>query len=651
MGANIFMDGIRNFFALLDRAIYGLISVVYEILLTLSKISIFSSSDIKQFSTRVYTLLGIIMLFKVTFSLISYLVNPDALSDKTTGAGSLIKNIFITLVLIITVPFAFDLLYRAQSAIIKDDLIARFILGTTGETTEELSVNMNHELCGEKTADVDGVGDYLSVVAIRPFIQPYEEHIDKLNGDKKDNASTYCGESNVETILVSDVYNVDSGLFGEYLFNYKLGLSTAAGVFLLLLLINFCFEIAVRSIKLGFLEIIAPIPIISYIDPKSSKSGMFKKWTDEVIKTWASLFIRLAALFFAIYTVQIIGTRLDDGLLDNGIWINLFLIFGALMFAKQAPKLIEDILGIKMGNGLELNPLKKISNDALGGKTILKGTQKGLGLIGGAGLATAGTIIANNRKKQELKDAMAARDKAENRFIAARTNYQNLRNIKRSGGSVSMSQYTEAAKEFKESALAQKAARNKVTDEQAKYDEKYGKYFSGKHPIASGVLDTVRGAKNGFTSVKGDQLTVGKIVADVVDGSSKGAKQAADTRNANDKRPISVRAEDFITDIAGIKNSSGTTSLISKELKELQQKLDKINTSLSGFNDALARLDPNGYDFDSNRNPVINPNYNGPDKEQISGIIGHIDKALADKVATEKAIKENEEIQKLSKKD
>ena len=68
-----------------------------------------------------------------------------------------------------------------------------------------------------------------------------------------------------------------------------------------LLLINFCMDVAVRSIKLAFLQLVAPIPIISYIDPKSGKDGLFKKWYDMCFKTYLSLFIRLLALYFAIY--------------------------------------------------------------------------------------------------------------------------------------------------------------------------------------------------------------------------------------------------------------------------------------------------------------------------------------------------------------
>ena len=70
------------------------------------------------------------------------------------------------------------------------------------------------------------------------------------------------------------------------------------------------------------------------------------------------------------------------------------------MFAKQFPKILEG-LGIKLDGGFTLNPLKKIENDALGGKAISKAAgvplkygaraAKGLGtaaLVGGAAAVT-----------------------------------------------------------------------------------------------------------------------------------------------------------------------------------------------------------------------------------------------------------------------
>ena len=166
-------------------------------------------------------------------------------------------------------------------------------------------------------------------------------------------------------------------------------MSTAAGVVVFLLLLTACMDVALRTIKLGFLEIIAPIPIISYVDPKSGKDGMFKKWLDEVWKTWLSLFVRLAVIYFAIYIISLINNNVDSAM-SNGLWVTLFLLIGALIFAKQFPKLIENIFGIQFDE-LNLHPIKKVTEQAALGKTVV-----GAGVAAGAAtLAIPGAVGAN----------------------------------------------------------------------------------------------------------------------------------------------------------------------------------------------------------------------------------------------------------------
>ena len=70
MNASKAQDWLRLLFAQIDKMIYWLISVTYSIIMQLKDISIFGEGDIKEFAGRIYVFLGIIMLFKVTFSLI-----------------------------------------------------------------------------------------------------------------------------------------------------------------------------------------------------------------------------------------------------------------------------------------------------------------------------------------------------------------------------------------------------------------------------------------------------------------------------------------------------------------------------------------------------------------------------------------------------
>ena len=91
----------------IDRTIYTWIPSVYELIVKLAGYEVFSPEQINGLSRRVYALIGIFMLFKLSFSMISYIVNPDDFSDKSKGFGGLIKNVIISLVLIVAVPYIF----------------------------------------------------------------------------------------------------------------------------------------------------------------------------------------------------------------------------------------------------------------------------------------------------------------------------------------------------------------------------------------------------------------------------------------------------------------------------------------------------------------------------------------------------------------
>ena len=214
-----------------------------------------------------------------------------------------------------------------------------------------------------------------------------------------------------------------------------------------LILLGYCVDVAIRVFKLIILQLIAPIPIISYIDPKASKDGAFNKWIKTVISVWADLFIKLGVIYFVILVISelitsgsIINITMD--LFGQGVRGNLVLlalIIGLLFFAKDAPKFIADAMGIKMAeNGKLFGGLGKImAAGALGagalGSAIASGRASymadeargkdhnvgrmfknvGAGLLGGVTGFGAGASAAVNAKDHNTKavmDAMAKRN-------------------------------------------------------------------------------------------------------------------------------------------------------------------------------------------------------------------------------------------------
>ena len=111
----------------IDSIFFTLVRDCFKLVLYLADVEIFSESVIKDFSNRVYMLLAVIMFFKIAVSTIQYLVDPDKLSDSSSGVGSILKKSAIAIILLVVVPEVFKFARAAQSDI--SSYIPSIILG------------------------------------------------------------------------------------------------------------------------------------------------------------------------------------------------------------------------------------------------------------------------------------------------------------------------------------------------------------------------------------------------------------------------------------------------------------------------------------------------------------------------------------------
>lgn len=396
----------RSLFLLIDGVVYWAVNILYQLFIMISETGIFTPENIKTFGSRIYVLLGVFMLFKVSFSFINYILNPDTFSDKSKGVNKLLMNFFVVLIGIVAVPYIFQAAYSLQAIVLRENVIGSLVMGMNAEvmnnndydyieqggklmsyTTLSAFIRLKPDIVGEECAANP-------VVAVTDENGPvYENGVRKaelnpacalgdVNGalEVKVNGSTVgetlvkaYSENNTNYFTLTGLVNATVVEDGEetWIFDYSIILSTIAGGFLAWILLMFCFDVATRSVKLGFLQLIAPIPIISYIDPKNGKDGIFKKWTKECTGTYLSLFVRLLAIYFVLFIITIIINsgiiNVVSGEKEGNIFVVIFIIFGALMFAKELPKLISDITGVKLDGGFTLSLPNRLQQVPLAG--------------------------------------------------------------------------------------------------------------------------------------------------------------------------------------------------------------------------------------------------------------------------------------------
>ncbi len=340
------IDILRSVVFWIDGIIYKLVGVVYDVFSAIATTTILSDKVLDIFSGKVYALVGIFMLFKVTFSLISYIVNPDEFVDKNKGFSKLIVNIITSLLLLVVFPFIYDEAMNIQKIVLDENIIGKIFTSSTYTLTSSVD------------------GDFMAQETFTAFYHPNNEYNYSLN---------------IYEIFDTDVNAKTNGDYDMY---YLPVVSTIVGVILVLVLISFCFDIAVRSIKLDFLNMFAPIPIIARIDPKKGNET-FNHWMKMFTSTYLDLFGRLIAIYFAIFIIgQIPNMNISstDGS-EVGLFVKVFIIMGVLLFAKQLPKLVEDLLGIKLAGNFQLNPLRKLEQVPLVGRgvnTLAGGVDSGV---------------------------------------------------------------------------------------------------------------------------------------------------------------------------------------------------------------------------------------------------------------------------------
>jgi len=184
------------------------------------------------------------------------------------------------------------------------------------------------------------------------------------------------------------------------------------------ILAMYTITLGVRVVKLAFLRLIAPIPILSYLSPK--KDTPFQKWIKQCVTTYLDLFIRLAIIYFCMLLISIIFA--SDGVAINSAtylsphdglykWFNIILILGILLFAKKIPEILGEIFPSMGGKGgLDLGFGLKSRTDFMGKglATRAAGAAIGMGAIGAVNGTGDGAFSPNkNLTRQEAATILA----------------------------------------------------------------------------------------------------------------------------------------------------------------------------------------------------------------------------------------------------
>ena len=575
------------------NAIYSLISILFDVFYSLANIRILNAryevdgvwhdAPITIIYKRVTLLLGIIMVFYVTFQFIKYVLEPDTLSDKEKGGEKLVFKLIAVVVLMGTVPTIFDKAYDIQRLILNSHLIDKVLIGHTDTEMSSFGKSMS--------ASVFSLFYYLDDVTSKDF--------DCKNG-------ITCQETinmNISNLATTgSMPMITSGLGIEvndnkFAIHFDAWFAMGVGLFLCYILVLYVIDIGVRVAQLTYLQIIAPIPIISYLSPK--KDGMFQKWVKQCVVTFLDVFIRLFIIYFMLLVIsninissigESINANVDE---TTKTWVYIALILGLLLFAQKAPKLIQELfpnMGAAMGN-FGLKPGDRMP--ALAAKAAA------MGLGGASALArktigrTANAIKHNRREKkaagiddykQKKKDyRKAKRDKLNPREIkAAKEAKEKAKAAYKENYGGNKQKLKEAKKNYKNAkkngTSAQiEEARKSLQEERDKYQTAKHKKDSITGAFLSGV---VTGPVTGI--IQGSKAKDLKSISSAVKSASKTASQQVKA-HSEWKEQGGEHATGRI--IEGVKSHFGIESGIESQKREQ----DAVQRSIESSEEALKR--------------------------------------------------------------
>ena len=381
----------------LSYLVYNLVELLYRVFASISNVNLFSKSVFDKFTARMYSVVAILMLFILAYNLILMIINPD--DKKGTGQTTkFVKEVVISLILIILLPLVFNYMAIFQKHILDSQIITKIVLGgSTGDANSDCdfskytsldkldSENISTATLKSKCEKYNGLtpsvqGAYImNATMVGSFLYPInynfnkcEDFIIKCDGTDLKN----CDKDS----KISD--KKDRELCGKYFYNYKMTqydggiwhllnnsyfknmvkdedqkilnfnyfLALVGGILALIMFASYTIMIGIRVAKLGFLELISPIPVMMRMIPKQ-KEAFFDKWLKELKNTYLDVFIRLIIINFALFSISLVPDVIEqlsasgDDSLAVVLLAKFVVILGILQFAKETPDLIKEFFG------------------------------------------------------------------------------------------------------------------------------------------------------------------------------------------------------------------------------------------------------------------------------------------------------------------
>lgn len=393
-------DTFGGIWLLLDTIVFGLINSAYKIFMAIASARLLSSDAYYEIANRLYVIVGVVMLFVLSYAILKAIIDPDQATKGDFGSGT-IKRVVTAVIGLAITPVLFNVLYQAQGLFLEQDVIGKVFFRM--DTSENAGTSGLVSASGSADAQIKNIGGSMAAVSIwQAFFYPAEGMTaDEITVNASEvlaisvGSAVMCGLGIVASVIsviaagvtagsslllagasvalctramsdsdsyetvssavgsngeisLEDAYTIAAadGNFDIFLafkdafqdgdITYKWFISTVCGAFCLYAFASFSIDMGVRAAKLAYYQIIAPIPLIMQVLPKFKDN--FHKYVTGVVTTFLEVFVRISVVYIVVYVISHLQELFSTA---SGLWAN-----GNLNSAEKALAMALLILGL-----------------------------------------------------------------------------------------------------------------------------------------------------------------------------------------------------------------------------------------------------------------------------------------------------------------
>ena len=159
---DVLEEGFIGIILTLDTLIYGLIGSAFRVFMAIASARLLSSEAYYAIANKVYLVIGVLMLFVLSYGILKAIVNPDE-GAKQLGPN-LLEKIAIAVIGLAVTPALFNLMYQAQGLVLEHDVLAKLFFRS--ENTDKIVTGGSLTLGGVDVPIDDNINpdDYVKVV-------------------------------------------------------------------------------------------------------------------------------------------------------------------------------------------------------------------------------------------------------------------------------------------------------------------------------------------------------------------------------------------------------------------------------------------------------------------------------------------------------